>query len=215
MIIKAFQGGYDKNFCYVAHCKKTNHAAIIDPSVEINPIIEYLTMNDLVLDKIIISHTHGDHIFYLKDFINIYPNISVYGHSKPKKTFKKVNYHGVDNNEIFSIGDNIITALETPGHYPDSVCYWSKNQKIVFTGDTIFVGRTGRVKSAGSDIKKLYESVYDILLKLPSDTVIYPGHNYGYSSTISIKENINLSSFFQCKNLDEFIKIMDDFEKNR
>ena len=53
------------------------------------------------------------------------------------------------------------------------------------------------------------------LLKLPSDTVIYPGHNYGYSSTISIKENISLSPFFQCKNLEEFIKVMDNFEENR
>ena len=63
MIIKSFQGGYDKNFCYIVHCKKTKYAAIIDPSVEINPVVEYLTINDLVLDKIIITHTHGDHIF--------------------------------------------------------------------------------------------------------------------------------------------------------
>ena len=215
MIIKSFQGGYDKNFCYVIYCEKTKYAAIVDPSVEINPVLEYLNMKGLILDKIIITHTHGDHVFYLNDFINVYPNISVYGHINPRRLFNNINYHSLDNNEVFSIGENIITALETPGHYPDSVCYWSKKQKVVFTGDTIFVGRTGRVKSIGSDIKELYNSVYNILLKLPSDTIIYPGHNYGYCSTISIKENIDHSSFFQCKSLDEFIKIMDNFEKNR
>ena len=139
----------------------------------------------------------------------------MYGHANPKQSFKSINYHKLDNNEVFSVGNNIITALETPGHYPDSVCYWGKKKKVVFTGDTIFVGRTGRVKSIGSDINQLYNSVYNILLKLPSDTIIYPGHNYGYCSSISIKENINLSSFFQCKNFNEFIEIMDNFEKNR
>ena len=53
MRIKRFQGGYDKNFCYVLSCDETRMAAIIDPAVEINPIIEYIESEDLILDKIL------------------------------------------------------------------------------------------------------------------------------------------------------------------
>ena len=52
MNVKRFQGGYDKNFCYVVSCEETKMAAIIDPSVEINPVIEYIESNNLILDKV-------------------------------------------------------------------------------------------------------------------------------------------------------------------
>ena len=79
----------------------------------------------------------------------------------------------------------------------------------------MFVGRTGRTISHTSNIKQLYHSVYDKLLTLQHNTIIYSGHNYGYVPSISIKKNIELFDFFQCKNLSEFTKIMQKFEKNR
>ena len=79
----------------------------------------------------------------------------------------------------------------------------------------MFIGRTGRVLSKESCIKKLYHSIYEILLKLPNDTIIYPGHDYGYKINDSIKNNIESSKFFTCENLDDFKLVMKNFEKNR
>ena len=79
----------------------------------------------------------------------------------------------------------------------------------------MFVGRTGRTISNTSNIEQLYDSVYNRLLILPDNTLIYPGHHYGYKANISIKNNIKLFDFFQCKSLPEFKKIMINFEKNR
>jgi glyoxylase-like metal-dependent hydrolase (beta-lactamase superfamily II) len=95
------------------------------------------------------------------------------------------------------------------------MCFWNPKDKILFTGDTIFVGRTGRVVSHRSNIKDLYNSVYNVILKLPLETIIYPGHNYGLMKLISINDNIAISNFFQAKNLKEFINTMEKFEKNR
>ena len=78
MKIKSFQGGYDKNFTYLIWCSKTKLAAIIDPSTEINPIIEHIENHDLILSKILITHTHHDHIAYLNDFLDLFNNIIVY-----------------------------------------------------------------------------------------------------------------------------------------
>ena len=79
----------------------------------------------------------------------------------------------------------------------------------------MFVGRTGRVVSHTSSIEKLYNSIYNIILTLEENTLIYPGHHYGYIPFISIKKSIDLFDFFQCKDLSEFKKVMENFEKNR
>ena len=212
MKIKSFQGGYDKNLCYLIWCESTRVAAIVDPSVEINLILEHIDSNKLKLDKLIITHSHFDHIKYLDDFINLYPSVHIYASSKCKLN-QDINF--LNHNDVFSIGKNIVIALHTPGHYFDSMCYWIKEEEALFTGDTVFVGRTGRTISKGSLIDELYSSVYNIILNLPETTTIYPGHNYGFSKTITIKENISISNFFQCESLEEFKIIMKNFEKNR
>ena len=89
----------------------------------------------------------------------------------------------------------LITAIHTPGHFPDSICFWNKKGSCVFTGDTMFVGRTGRTIGAKSNISNLYTSIYDKLLKLPPQTIIYSGHHYGFKKSITLSENIRLSSF--------------------
>jgi len=62
---------------------------------------------------------------------------------------------------------------------------------------------------------EVYNSVYNIILKIPPETIIYPGHHYGFSKYDTISFNIKNSAFFQCKNEDEFIEVMNKFEKNR
>tara|TARA_B100001996_G_scaffold343162_1_gene298170 strand:- start:853 stop:1494 length:642 start_codon:yes stop_codon:yes gene_type:complete len=213
MKVKSFLGGFDKNFCYLVWCEKTKIAAIIDPSTEINPIVEYIEKENLILSKLLITHTHHDHIAYLNDFLDLYTNLIVYCFHKP--IHMKNDYIGLIDNEIITIGETFLTTIYTPGHFIDSICYWNKEKNLLFTGDTLFVGRTGRTVSNTSNIEQLYSSVYNRLLKLPYNTMIYPGHHYGYKPNISIKNNIKLFDFFKCKSLSEFKKIMEKFEKNR
>ena len=213
MKIKSFQGGYDKNFTYVIWCSRTKLAAIIDPSTEINPIIEYIENHDLILSKILITHTHHDHIAYLNDFLDLFNNIIVYCYYQPINL--KNDFIGLNDNEMIMIGNQELTAIYTPGHLSDSMCFWNKEHNILFTGDTIFVGRTGRIKSPSSNIKQLYDSVYNKILTLPQQTMIYPGHHYGCYPCITIQKNIDLFDFFSCQTFEEFCIIMENFEKNR
>ena len=213
MKIKVFQGGFDKNLSYLIWCDKTNIAAIIDPAVEINPIIEYITSHNLILSKILITHTHHDHIAYIHDFINLYPNISNYCYNSPVNA--DFNYTGLSHNQVTAIGNDILIAIHTPGHFIDSMCFWNKKDNFIFTGDTMFVGRTGITVSNLSNIKDLYQSTYKKLLTLSKNTIIYPGHHYGYTQSISIKDNILTSKFFTCKSFEEFCTVMKKFEKNR
>ena len=119
----------------------------------------------------------------------------------------------IKNGDIVTVGQLSLEILYTPGHYNDSVCYLLDG--ILFTGDTLFVGRTGRTISKGSNTKDLYKSIYDIILNLPHETIIYPGHDYGPKMCISIGQNISLSPLLQANDEDDFIKRMDDYEANR
>lgn len=213
MKIKSFLGGYDKNFSYLIWCKDTRIAAIVDPAVKINPIIDFISENNLILNKILITHTHNDHIFYLNDWIKLYPKINLFGYNL--KLNKKVKIHNLFHNDIIVIGQELITTLYTPGHYDDSICFWNQKNNIIFTGDTMFVGRTGRTVSNRSNIDDLYDSIYQIILQLPKQTIVYPGHHYGFKKNISIEENIKNFDFFSCSTKLEFIEVMKKFEDNR
>ena len=124
-----------------------------------------------------------------------------------------MNYIPFKDNSIFRLGSLEIKIIHTPGHYYDSVCFLVEN--VIFTGDTLFIGRTGRTLSKGSNTSDLYNSVYKKLLNLPGDTIIYPGHNYGSKPTMTISENIKISNLLQASGEKDFIDRMKNYEKTR
>ena len=214
MKIKSFQGGFDKNLSHLIWCKSTHLSAIVDASVNITEITEFMEMNDLVLEKIIITHSHSDHIYFLNDILFQFPQVQICGFEFPEFNYEN-NYRDLKHNEIIMLGNEVITCMHTPGHYPDSMCYWNKKNDCLFMGDTMFVGRTGRTISDKSNISQLYDSIYNHILKLSMHTIIYPGHHYGHIPTITLKENIDISPFFQCSSEIEFIKVMENYEDGR
>ena len=120
----------------------------------------------------------------------------------------------VKHGDIVTVGQLSLEVYHTPGHYPDSVCY-RLDDNILFTGDTLFVGRTGRTISKGSDTRTLYRSVYDIIMDFPDQTTIYPGHDYGPKMTISLKDNIAISPLLQAVDEEDFVQRMADYEATR
>jgi len=209
----AFQGGFDKNLSYLIWCDKTKIAAIVDPAVNSASIIATIEKNGLILQKILITHSHYDHTSFIEDYIYYLPEIEVCCNKQSTKLFQSNNIKGICNNEVIMLGEALLISLYTPGHYHDSICFWVKNSNLLFTGDTMFVGRSGRTISTTSNIKEQFNSIYSIILSLPLNTTILPGHHYGYKQSISLDENIQISKFFQCKNFKEFQLVMRKFER--
>ena len=81
-------------------------------------------------------------------------------------------------------------------------------------GQAMLKSHQKKGKSKTSNIKDLYHSIYNEIFLLPEKTIILPGHNYGYSPSITIKENKEISDFFNCISLEQFIKEMEKFESN-
>ena len=208
--VRPFLGGYDKNFTYLITCSHTRSSVLVDAAIPIDQIMPSISNPPLAL---LITHTHPDHIRYLNDYINIFPDMIVFGHSESALMYKIKNFRITKHQQKFEIGHLPFTSIYTPGHYFDSICYLLK--PTLFTGDTLFVGRTGRVISQRSDIKELYNSVYNRLLILSKDLRLYPGHDYGKQPSIKIKHNIKISPLLRAKNLKDFIKEMEQYELNR
>ena len=209
--IQSFEGGYDKNFSYLLTCLETFSSVIVDASLESNRFQPFLKSRP---DAILITHSHHDHIKYLNEYIEKYPEIKVIGHPKSKlNDTSEINYMPVKDNSMFKLRSLEIKIIHTPGHYYDSVCFLVEN--VIFTGDNLFIGRTGRTLSKGSNISDLYNSVYKKLLNLPGNTIIYPGHNYGSKPTMTISENIKISDLLQASGEKDFIDRMKNYEKTK
>ena len=209
--IQSFEGGYDKNYSYLLSCLETNSSIIVDASLELSRLQPFIKTRPAA---ILITHSHHDHIKYVNEYIEKYPEVKVIGHPKSKlNNTSESNYLPMEDSSIFKLGDLEIKTIHTPGHYYDSVCYLVDN--VIFTGDTLFIGRTGRTLSKGSNISDLYNSVYKKLLTLPGSTIIYPGHNYGSKPTMAISENMKISNLLQASGEKDFIDRMKNYEKTR
>ena len=208
--IRTFLGGYDDNLTYLVTCNRTGAQVIIDAAVEIEKTLDFIRNEPVA---ILITHSHGDHVAYLDEYVARYPKVTILGHEESPLSNKNDNFQNINDNQHFIIGELNFTGIHTPGHYFDSICY--QLPPVLFTGDTMFVGRTGRVKGKNSDLSALYDSIYNKILKMPGNIRIYPGHDYGDSLTISLQDNIKKSPLLRAKDLNDFKIRMDNYEKNR
>ena len=209
--IQSFEGGYDKNYSYLLTCLEAISSIVVDASLELSRLQPFIKTRPAA---ILITHSHHDHIKHINEYIEAYPEIKIIGHPKSKlNNTPGVNYLPMKDNYVFTLGGLDIKTIHTPGHYYDSVCFLVEN--VIFTGDTLFIGRTGRTLSKGSNTSDLYNSVYKKLLTLPGSTIIYPGHNYGSKPTMTISENIKISNLLQASGEKDFINMMKNYEKTR
>ena len=207
--IKTFCGGYDDNFTYLITCSHTGIQILIDASIDIKKIKPHIYSQ---LAGVLITHSHYDHTQYIEQYLKHYPDLVIYGYEN-SVDLNKIKIQPLNDSLEFQIGKLAIKPIYTPGHYFDSICY--QINPILFTGDTMFVGRTGRVISKKSNIKDLYSSIYDKILKMPLKTRIFPGHNYGKQSTITLEDNIKISPLLRAKNFNDFVDRMKKFELSR
>lgn len=196
MIIQDFPSGPFETNAYVVACPVTRKAAIIDPAPDsFAAIVNYLTTNQLSPDKILLTHSHWDHIADTAPLKKKY-QIPVLIHAEDAPNLEKPGADGLPcwipiegvkpdqflkEYEIVKVGNLAFEVIFTPGHTPGGICLYAKEQGVLFSGDTLFRGSIGNLSFSTSRPSLMWNSL-DKLAKLPLETVVYPGH--GPSTTI-------------------------------
>ena len=190
------------NFSYIIADDNTREVAVVDSSFNAGEIIRILTAENLKLKYVINTHNHSDHTA---------------GNTELRTTFKaKIVAHKlsritadikVDDGDIIHVGSIPVKVFHTPGHTPDGICLLVDNQKIL-TGDTLFVGECGRTDLPGGNSKKMYNSLFNKILKLDDNVEVYPGHDYGSKPFSTIGEERRSNYTLQPRTLPEFIEFM-------
>lgn len=190
MIIQAFPSGpFDTN-AYVVACPKTRKAAIIDPAPEsFEPIASFLAQEELIVDKLLLTHSHWDHIADTAKFKAAYA-MPVYIHELDSENLERPGSDGLpcwiaiegvkadvflNEGDSLTVGEIVLQVLCTPGHTPGGVCFYAPQQGILFSGDTLFSGSIGNLSFATARPELMWESLAK-LAKLPPETQVFPGH---------------------------------------
>ncbi|MFT4942249.1 MAG: hydroxyacylglutathione hydrolase [Paraglaciecola sp.] len=160
---------FSDNYIWCVH--DTKHAIVVDPG-DANPVIKTLDEKQLTLTAILVTHHHHDHTGGIKELLNAYPDITVYGPNNPV-------IEGIDVR--LSEGESLslstpkldLNVLETPGHTMDHIVFY--NNELVFCGDTLFSAGCGRMFEGTPEV--FYHSLQK-LAHLPEQTKVYCTHEY-------------------------------------
>ena len=203
MIFKQEFDTKTSTYTYIIASAKGREAVIIDPVLEnVEDYINILKELDLKLVKVIDTHIHADHITGASKLKQVTNCATIMGEHTPADTVEIK----VKDSEIIDIDNLKIRSMYTPGHTSDSYSFLLDN--YLFTGDTLLINGTGRTDFQNGSSKDAYNSLFNNLLKLPEETLVYPGHDYNgkFSSTIGNEKKFNPR--LQVKSVDEYVDIM-------
>ena len=203
MIFKQEFDTKTSTYTYIIASAKGREALIIDPVLEnVEDYINILKELNLKLVKVIDTHIHADHITGASKLKQVTNCTTIMGEHTPADTVEIK----VKDDEIINIDNLKIRSMYTPGHTSDSYSFLLDN--YLFTGDTLLINGTGRTDFQNGSSKDAYNSLFNNLLKLPEETLVYPGHDYNgkFSSTIGNEKKFNPR--LQVKSVDEYVDIM-------
>ena len=201
MMVKQIPVGSMANFTYVIADEKSKTAAVIDPSWNLEKVLDLLKANDLKLQYIINTHAHFDHVLGNEQLATI-TGARIIMH-KNSRLDKDVT---VDDGDTIQLGNIKIKVIFTPGHSKDGMCLLAENK--LFTGDTLFIGNCGRVDLPGGSATELYDSIFGKLMKLDDRIEVYPGHDYGSKPYSTIGDEKRTNHVLKPRTKEEFLLFM-------
>ncbi len=176
--------------CYLAENTRTKEGFIIDPGYSAGKIAEIIESDGVNPVAVLLTHGHFDHVMAAEELAKKY-GIPVYAHEKEQETLETphINLSGmmgqslvfhadryVRDGEELNLAGFQIQVLHTPGHTLGGVCYYLKNEKTLFSGDTLFCQSVGRTDFPTGSASTLIRSIREKLMPLPDDTTVYTGH---------------------------------------
>ena len=210
MIFKQVFDTKTSTYTYLIASAKGREAVIIDPVLEnVENYIGLLKDLDLKLVKVIDTHIHADHVTGASKLKQSTNCTTIMGEHTPADMVEIK----VKDNEMINLDDLNIKSIYTPGHTSESYSFLLDN--YLFSGDALLINGTGRTDFQNGNSKDSYHSIFDKLLTLPEDTLLYPGHDYNGKKVSTIGNEKRFNPRLQVKNVDEYIEIMSNLNLSK
>ena len=207
MIFKQLFDTKSSTYTYLISSGKGREALIIDPVIEnVAGYVNLLKSLNLKLVKVIDTHIHADHVTGASKLKDITKCTTIMGEHSPAETVEVK----VKDDEYINLDHLKIKAMYTPGHTSDSYSFLM--DKYLFSGDTLLINGTGRTDFQNGNPKDAYNSLFNKLLKLPDETLLYPAHDYKGEKVSTIGKEKKLNPRLQVKSVDEYIDIMSNLD---
>ena len=181
----------DPTNCYIVFDEKSKESMVIDPAGDVDKIEEMLKILEARVKYIYLTHCHADHILGVmelksrcggKVLIHRYdseglnnPEINL----SPYIGMGKIELEAdsrIDDGDLLHLGELEFRVIHTPGHTKGGTSLYCEKEKCLFSGDTLFRGTWGRTDLPTSSMEEIMDSIVNKLMKLPDETIIYPGH---------------------------------------
>lgn len=182
--------------CILFWADGSSSCTVVDPGMSSDDgerqLLEFFDDHQLVPEAILLTHGHFDHVWGVERLLSHF-SLPVYMHPadrgllsigssifKGMQSIKAFEHHfptvDLEDGQVLQLSGASWKVLHTPGHSPGAVCYWSEENSLLLSGDTLFAGSIGRTDINGGDYDMLMNSIRTQLLDLPGDTDVIPGH---------------------------------------
>ena len=195
--------GYVQTNCYFVYDEEKKEALVFDPPTDGAGIFSKLKENDITVAAIFLTHGHFDHIMGANELRDL-ASVKIYASEAEKDLLESAQLNVstqvgrkytvtpdvlLKDGDVVEIAGMKIKMISTPGHTEGSCCYLFEDAGYLIAGDTLFAGSCGRTDLPTGSGGKLSRSLKDVLMKLPDDVKVYPGH--GESTTIGFERENN------------------------
>ncbi len=205
MIFRQLFDSVSGTYSYLLASRHGGEALILDPVLEkADRYCQLLRELDLRLVKAVDTHLHADHVTGLAELRDRTQCITIMG-EQSKADVVSMRVSDGDKVMIEGLG---LQAIYTPGHTDDSYSYLMGDR--VFTGDTLLIRGTGRTDFQNGSARAQYDSIFNRLLKLPEETMVFPAHDYKGDTVSTIGEEKRYNPRLQVRSVDEYVELMNN-----
>jgi glyoxylase-like metal-dependent hydrolase (beta-lactamase superfamily II)/rhodanese-related sulfurtransferase len=207
MIFRQLFDSVSGTYSYLLASRAGGEALILDPVLErVDRYCQLLRELDLKLVKAVDTHLHADHVTGLAELRDRTHCITIMG----EETKADVVSMRVADGDKVTIEGLALDVMYTPGHTDDSYSYLMGDR--VFTGDTLLIRGTGRTDFQNGSARSQYESIFNRLLKLPEETLVFPAHDYKGDTVSTIGEEKRYNPRLQVRSVDEYVELMNNLK---
>ena len=207
MIFEQLFDTKSSTYTYILSSGKGREALIIDPVLEhTDQYINFLNKLELKLVKVIDTHIHADHITGLNELSERTNCTKIMGENSKSEVVDL----RVKEDENVKIDNINLKVMYTPGHTDCSYSYLMNDR--VFTGDTLLINGTGRTDFQNGNARQQYDSIFNKLLKLPENTMVFPAHDYNGKKHSTIGSERKNNPRLQVNSIDQYVEIMNNLK---